>query len=363
MSDLSIVFLGLSVTSSWGNGHATNYRALMRCLREAGHTVTFLERDVPWYAQQRDLPRPPWGTTHLYGSLEDLRRDHTDVVRTADAVVVGSYVPEGVAVGQWVIETARGVTAFYDIDTPITLAKLDAGDTEYLDRDLVRAYDLYLSFTGGPTLDRIEQQYGSPRARAFYCMVDPTSYYPEDADTRWALGYLGTYSDDRQPTVDELLVQPATRRPDEHFVVAGPQYPADIAWPDNVERVEHLPPPAHRGFYNAQRFTLNVTRASMIAAGYSPSVRLFEAAACGVPVISDRWTGIEDFFQPGAEILLADDTGDVVEYLTEVGDEERAAIGRRARGRVLAEHTAETRAAELVEHLRSVAPALVKETP
>jgi spore maturation protein CgeB len=194
-------------------------------------------------------------------------------------------------------------------------------------------------------------------------MVDPTSYYPEVSGTRWELGYLGTYSDDRQPTVDELLVQPARRRSDEHFVVAGPQYPAHITWPGNVERIEHLPPPEHRAFYNAQHFTLNVTRASMIAAGYSPSVRLFEAAACGVPVISDRWTGIEDFFQPGAEILVADDTDDVERYLTEIGGEERAAVGRRARDRVLAEHTAETRAAELVEHLRSVAPALVKETP
>ncbi|MBW3609566.1 MAG: glycosyltransferase, partial [Actinobacteria bacterium] len=183
-----IVFIGLSVTSSWGNGHATNYRALMRCLDAAGHRVTFLERDVPWYAQHRDLPNPPWGETFLYNSTDQLRRDHAGRVRQADAVVVGSYVPEGVAVGHWVCDTAGGVTAFYDIDTPVTLAKLDAGETEYLDRDLVPRYDLYLSFAGGPTLQRLADEFGSPRPRPFYCMVDATSYYPEDVATRWDLG-------------------------------------------------------------------------------------------------------------------------------------------------------------------------------
>ena len=358
---MNIVFLGLSVTSSWGNGHATNYRALMRCLSHSGHDVTFLERDVPWYAQQRDLPNPPWGHTHLYGSVDELRREHADRVAAADAVIVGSYVPEGVAVGHWACDTATGVTAFYDIDTPVTLAKLEAGDTEYLDRDLVGRYHLYLSFTGGPTLQRIESDYGSPRARAFYCMVDPTAYYPEETEQRWDLGYLGTYSDDRQPTLDELLLAPAQIRPSDRFVVAGPQYPDDIDWPANVERIEHLPPPRHRGFYNAQRFTLNVTRAQMVAAGYSPSVRLFEAAACGVPVISDRWTGIEDFFTPGSEILLADSRIDVASYLRDVGDEERDAIGKRARERVLASHTAQTRAAELVGHITARAPVEAEE--
>ncbi len=358
---MRIVFLGLSVTSSWGNGHATNYRGLMRSLDAAGHDVTFLERDVPWYAQQRDLPEPPWGRTFLYDSVEQLRREHNALVADADVVVVGSYVPEGVAVGTWVCDTATGATAFYDIDTPITLAKLEAGDTEYLDRTLVPRYDLYLSFTGGPTLQRIERDYGSPRARAFYCMVDPTSYYPEEAPTGWDLGYLGTYSDDRQPTVDELLLRPATANPTRRFVVAGPQYPPSIDWPPNVERIEHLPPPEHRAFYNAQRFTLNVTRAHMIAAGYSPSVRLFEAAACAVPVISDRWAGIDEFFTPGVEILLADTAADVEAYLHDVDDEQRTAIAARARERVLADHTAETRAAELVEHVADVKPALVKD--
>ena len=289
---MRIVLLGLSITSSWGNGHATNYRALVRALSDRGHDVLFLERDVPWYASRRDLPRPPWGTTRLYGSLDELRREHAGAVRDADVVVVGSYVPEGVAVGEWAVATASGVTAFYDIDTPVTLAKLARGDFEYLTPRLVAAYRLYLSFTGGPTLARIEDELGSPCARAFHCLVDPDAYPVLDVERRWDLGYLGTYSADRQPALERLLVEPARREPDLRCVVAGPSYPPDIAWPPNVERIDHLPPGDHAAFYAAQRFTVNVTRAEMVQAGWSPSVRLFEAAACAVPVISDEWEGL-----------------------------------------------------------------------
>jgi spore maturation protein CgeB len=348
---MRIVVLGLSITSSWGNGHATNYRALVRALTARGHDVLFLERDVPWYAAQRDLPDPPWGTTRLYGTLAELRDEHAGAVRDADVVVVGSYVPDGVAVGEWVVATARGLAAFYDIDTPVTLAKLARGDFEYLTPQLVRDYGLYLSFTGGPTLARIEQGLGSPRARAFHCLVDPDAYPVMDAERRWDLGYLGTYSDDRQPALERLLLEPARRAPALRCVVAGPSYPATIDWPANVERIEHLPPADHPAFYAAQRFTLNVTRADMVAAGWSPSVRLFEAAACAVPVISDPWDGLDTFFEPGREIVVARRADDVLRTLADTDDAERDAIGRRARDRVLAQHTAQRRAAEFEQHV------------
>ena len=348
---MRIVFLGLSITSSWGNGHATNYRALVRALDARGHDVLFLERDVPWYAAHRDLPDPPWGTARLYGSLAQLRREHAAAVRDADVVIVGSYVPEGVAVGEWVVDTARGLPAFYDIDTPVTLAKLARGDHEYLTPRLVRAYRLYLSFTGGPTLARIEDELGSPCARAFHCLVDPEAYPVLDTERRWDLGYLGTYSADRQPALERLLLEPARRRPGLRCVVAGPSYPDDVEWPANVARIEHLPPDRHPAFYAAQGFTISVTRAEMVAAGWSPSVRLFEAAACAVPVISDPWPGLETFFAPGEEIVVADTADDVLRALDVVDERERRAIGRRARERVLAEHTAEHRAAELEEHV------------
>ncbi|HEX8234427.1 MAG TPA: glycosyltransferase [Abditibacteriaceae bacterium] len=344
---LRIVILGLSITSSWGNGHATTYRGLVRELCARGHDVLFLERDVPWYADNRDLAQPPYGRTELYANLDDLQMRFTEDVRDADFVIVGSYVPEGVAVGQWVTQTAQGATAFYDIDTPVTLAKLERGDYEYLSPELIPRYDAYLSFSGGPTLQKLEQQFGSPMARPLYCSFDPELYFPDATETRWDLGYLGTYSDDRQPPLEKLMLQAAQQWPAGHFMVAGPQYPASVEWPDNVERREHLPPAEHRAWYNAQRFTLNITRADMIRAGYSPSVRLFEAAACATPIISDYWDGLNSFFCFGTEILVSYSAQETLHYLRDMPEDERRALGERARQRVLAQHTAAHRAQEL----------------
>lgn len=351
---MKLVVLGLSLSSSWGNGHATTFRALLKAFAARGHDVTFLERDVPWYRDHRDCPAPGYARLEFYDSLEDLRRFEADTA-AADAVMVGSYVPEGVAVGAYVQQVARGITAFYDIDTPVTLAKLARGDLEYLSPGVIPGYHVYLSFTGGPTLRRIEQDFGSPAARALYCSVDPEAYPPLDVPKRWDLSYLGTYSDDRQPTLERLLIAPARALPHRRFVVAGPQYPSGIDWPANVERIEHLPPAEHPAFYAASRFTLNVTRADMIAAGWSPSVRLFEAGAIGVPIISDVWPGLDELFRPEAEIILAEDTATVVNALERMDEAQAAAMGRAARARILAAHTAAHRAEELERYLQEAA--------
>jgi spore maturation protein CgeB len=348
------VFLGLSITSSWGNGHATTYRALLRNLAARGHDVTFLERDLPFYSANRDLASPAYATTCLYGSLEELFDRYAAEIREADLVVVGSYVPEGVRVGDWALDLAPGRVAFYDIDTPVTLARLASGDIDYLSRDQIPRYALYLSFTGGPTLDVLEKSYGSPCARALYCSVDPELYSPAGSDPRWDLGYLGTYSPDRQASLERFLLEPARQRTAARFVVAGAQYPTDIAWPSNVAHVMHLPPAEHKGFYNAQRFTLNVTRAPMVRAGWSPSVRLFEAAACATPIISDYWGGLESILVPEREILVARETRDVIRYLRDLGEHERRKIGARARERILAEHTSMHRASALERYTREV---------
>ncbi|HEV2557572.1 MAG TPA: glycosyltransferase [Microvirga sp.] len=348
---LNVVVLGLSLSSSWGNGHATTFRALLKAFTARGHDVLFLERDVPWYAAHRDLVDPDFCRLELYEDLQDLGR-FRGVIAGADAVIVGSYVPEGVAVSRWVQSEARGVTAFYDIDTPVTLAKLERGDYEYLSPDLIPGYDVYFSFTGGPTLERLMRRYGSPAARALYCSVDPHAYPALDGPKRWDLSYLGTYSPDRQPTLDRLLVEAARRAPHLSFVVAGPQYPAEIDWPANVERIEHVPPDQHPAFYAQSRFTLNVTRADMIAAGYSPSVRLFEAASCGTPIISDIWSGLDTLLQPDREIVLARHPEDVLDALVSWGEGRRVALAAAARTRVLAEHTAAHRAETLEFELR-----------
>jgi spore maturation protein CgeB len=257
---MKIVILGLSITSSWGNGHATTYRALVRSLVDRGHDVLFLERDVPWYAAHRDLPDPPMGRTRLYTGLTDLVQRFTDSVAEADLVIVGSFVPEGVAVGRWVVATARGITGFYDIDTPVTLAKLARGDHEYLHPDLIGRFDMYLSFTAGPTLREIEQRYGSPCALPLFCSVDVRDHHPLNLPVRWDLTYMGTYSADRQPGLERLLVGPAMRMSRGRFAVAGSLYPSEVRWPVNVMRIEHLPPRQHSAFYCRSRFTLNLTR-------------------------------------------------------------------------------------------------------
>jgi spore maturation protein CgeB len=346
-----IVVLGLSITSSWGNGHATTYRGLLRGLHELGHDVLFLERDVPWYADNRDLPQPAFARVELYDTLSELQGRHAEDVRTADLVIVGSYVPDGIAIGRWVTRTAQGLSAFYDIDTPITLAMLAEGRDEYVSKALIPHYGLYLSFTGGPALEILERQYGSPRARALYCAADTTVYRHDPHEPAWDLAYMGTYSLDRQPTLQTLLLDAAGAWPAGKFAVMGPQYPDEIDWPSNVERDPHLSPDRHSAFYNRQRFTLNVTRARMRELGYSPSVRLFEAAACGTPIISDHWAGIETVFEPGREILLARSACDTLELLRDLPDVERRAIGLRARQCVLSRHTARHRAQELLDHL------------
>jgi spore maturation protein CgeB len=348
---MRIVVLGLSLSSSWGNGHATTYRALLKALAGRGHDILFLERETPWYAANRDLSEPSYAELDFYADLKDLD-SRVPAIAAADAVVLGSYVPEGVSVGRLVQEVATGVTAFYDIDTPVTLAKLARRDFEYLSPDLIPGFDLYLSFTGGPTLDLIERRYGSPVARALYCAVDPEAYAPLNVPKRWDLSYLGTYSPDRQPALERLLLEPARRLPHRRFVVAGPQYPATVDWPANVERMEHLPPTSHAEFYAASRFTLNVTRADMIAAGWSPSVRLFEAGACATAVISDDWEGLDTLFRPDVEILIPAGSQSAVAILESTTDEEARRIGRAARARILSAHTADRRAAELETYLR-----------
>jgi spore maturation protein CgeB len=354
---LRIAIIGLSITSSWGNGHATTYRGLVRELVARGHDVLFLECDVPWYAGHRDLPQPPFGRTVLYEDLGALQRNHAEDIGAADLVIVGSFVRDGVAVGDWVQAEASGLTAFYDIDTPVTLARLHEpppGEAPYLEARQIAGYDLYLSFTGGPTLARLEREFGSPAARVLYCAVDPTLYFPEPLPLQWDLGYMGTYSDDRQPRVERLLLQPARQWHQGRFAVAGAKYPDGIDWPRNVQHIQHLPPAEHRAFYNRQRFTLNVTRDDMIEAGWSPSVRLFEAAACGTPIVSDRWEGIETLLEPGREIFLADSAAEVLRLLRELPEDERLAVGERARSRILAQHTAAHRAAQLETYVHAL---------
>ena len=352
---LDLVFIGLSLSSSWGNGHATTYRALLQGLAARGHEILFLERDKPWYQNHRDLGDPTFCRLAMYDSLADLKERFGERIARSDGVIVGSFVPDGIAILDFVLTAARGTRVFYDIDTPVTLAAIGRGEADYLQARQIREVDLYLSFSGGKVLERLRNDYHAKHVEAFFCAVDDTRYRPLSGPTIWDLGYLGTYSDDRQPTLERLLIEPARRLPDRRFVVAGPQYPETIVWPANVERIDHLAPADHPAFYARQRFTLNVTRADMIASGWCPSVRLFEAAACATPIISDRWNGLSDLLPQNEAILIAESTDEVVHALTEIDESERTELARHARSIVLGAHTGLARAAELERHLAAAA--------
>lgn len=345
---MKLVVLGLCLSSSWGNGHATTYRALLAAFAARGHDILFLEREAPWYAGHRDLWDPPYCRLRFYDRLADLE-SWAGEIAAADAVVIGSFVTEGAEVARRVLALAGGLTAFYDIDTPVTLSDLEAGRCSYLSADILPDFDIYLSFAGGPMLRRLEDELGARAARALFCSVDELHYLPLERAFRWDLSYLGTYSPDRQPMLERLLLEPARQAPHLRFCIAGPQYRDHRDWPDNVEHLTHVGPADHAEFYAKSRFTLNVTRAQMVAAGYSPSVRLFEAAACATPIISDPWAGIETIFHPGREILLAEEPGDTLRALA-MGEGARSAIAQAGRRRVLTSHTAARRAAELEAH-------------
>jgi spore maturation protein CgeB len=354
---MKLVVFGLSLSSSWGNGHATTYRALLAAFAARGHEVTFYEWDAPWYrGAHRDCPAPDFCRLELYADWDAVAGRAIAECWEADAVIVGSYVRDGIRIIDALASGGVEALYFYDIDTPVTVAALRAGGAEYLRNDQVPRFARYLSFTGGPFLAEVleHEELGARRAEALYCSVDPERYRPVAPDPELAcdLAYMGTYAADRQPVVDRLLVKVARRLPNHRFCVAGPQYPEELRWPDNVLRIPHLPPDRHPAFYASARWQLNATRADMVAAGWSPSVRLFEAAACGAALVSDRWEGIESFFQPGREIMLPESTESVMELIVSTPEEQRRAMGDAARRRVLASHTAARRAEELEVILR-----------
>jgi spore maturation protein CgeB len=353
---MKIVVFGLTISSSWGNGHATLWRGLCRALARRGHRVVFYEHDVPYYAENRDLFEVPGGELVLYDSWEAIRRRAVDDVADADVAMVTSYCPHGIEATDLVLDQARGARLFYDLDTPVTLSRLKAGETiSYIGPQGFAGFDLVLSYTGGAALDRLRDDLGARCAAPLYGHVDPEVHRPVAPldHYRADLSYLGTYAADRQAAVEALLVEPARHRPEKRFLIGGAQYPQDFPWGSNIYFVHHLPPVEHPAFFSSSRLTLNVTRQAMAQMGWCPSGRLFEAAACGVPILSDWFEGLDAFFEPNHEILVAHSTADAVAAL-DLSDAELRRAARAARERTLAEHTSDRRAEELEALLSSV---------
>ena len=354
---------GLSISSSWGNGHATLWRGLLKAMARRGHSVTFYERDVPYYASTRDGWEPPKGVRlRLYESLADVRREAEEELRVADVAMCTSYCPDGAVVSRLVSDAPSAVRTFYDLDTPVTLDALHANKAvAYLPEDGLQNFDLVLSYTGGRALDELQSRLGARFVAPLYGSVDPETHAPAPRmnEFRSSLCYLGTYAADRQPALEELFIKPAAEMPALRFALGGAQYPAEFPWTDNIFFVRHLPPAMHPAFFCSSRATLNITRRAMAEYGYCPSGRLFEAAACGTPILTDWWEGLDAFFTPGEQILRVDTAEDVTAAL-QLSDAELLRVRDAARERTLQEHTAEHRVMELEriceQTIRSGAP-------
>ena len=352
---MKLVVFGLSISSSWGNGHATLWRALCRALARRGHRTVFFERDVPYYAAHRDLLALEGVELVLYDDLSRIRARAEHELADADVGMVTSYCPDAVTASTLVAEHAR-MSVFYDLDTPVTLDGLRRGTVSYIGPRGLRDFDLVLSFTGGGALTALRDTLGAKLVAPLYGSVDPSVHHPMAPVERYrgALSYLGTYAEDRQLMLEQLLLEPARARPDLRFVIGGAAYPHDFPWLPNVFFVRHLPPSEHPEFFCSSPLTLNVTRRAMAEMGFCPSGRLFEAASCGVPILSDCWEGLETFFTPDVEILIARDAEDTLRAL-ERSPEELRRIADAARERTLAEHTADRRAQELEAVLEGAA--------
>jgi spore maturation protein CgeB len=346
---MKIVVFGLAISSSWGNGHATLWRGLCRALTAHGHLVVFFERDVPYYAAHRDMWTLPGGRLHLYPSWDSIAPTAAEELRDADAAIVTSFCPDAIVAERLVLDAPRPQAVFYDLDTAVTLDRLERGlPVQYVGPNGLADYDLVLSYTGGRSLAQLRDRLGARRTAPLYGSVDPAAHQPvRPIDLFKAdLSYLGTYADDRQDGLARLFLAPARRRPLRRFVLGGSQYPDDFPWTPNIFYMRHVAPDYHPAFYSSARLTLNVTRRAMADTGFCPSGRLFEAAACGTPILSDSWEGLDAFFTPGKEILVAENTGDAIAAL-ERDDRELLIMARAARDRTLTQHTAERRALEL----------------
>jgi spore maturation protein CgeB len=354
---VKIVIFGLTISSSWGNGHATLWRGLCKYLARSGHTIVFYERDVPYYAGARDLTDLPGGQLRLYSQWEDVRAAASSDVRDADFGIVTSYCPDAITATDLLLGEGHARPVFYDLDTPVTLARLMAGEAvPYIGPRGLQDFELVLSFTGGQRIaDEFRVKLGARNIQPLYGHVDSEIHHPVSPQPHYraALSYLGTYSEDRQQALEALFVLPARTRQDLRFLIGGAQYPDDFPWSPNLYFVRHLPPSEHAAFFASSRLTLNVTRRAMAEMGWCPSGRLFEAAACGAPLLSDDWPGIEEFFTPGEEVLIAHDEQDTLAALALL-DAELGRLARRGRERTMDQHTSDKRARELIALLEQV---------
>jgi spore maturation protein CgeB len=349
-----LVLFGSSLVSAYWNGAATYYRGICKALHERGHRVVFVEPDIYERQQRRDLAEDPdYAEVRVCRGWDDLSRE-LDRARAADVVAKCS------GVGGWDLELARGVVelrrpggplvAHWDVDAPQTLAAASAepADRPGSFRALIPRFDLILLYGGGPPVQRRYARLGARATHLVYNAVDPDEYYPvpPEPDRCADLLFMGNRLPDREERVRAFFFRAAELAPELRFVLGGEGW-GDLPLPPNVRWIGHVPTAEHRAWNCSARMVLNVVRESMASNGYSPPTRVFEAAGCGSCVLTDRWTGVEQFFAPEREILVVGSAEEVVGRLRGTAPARSRAIGAAAWRRVLADHTYAQRAEQL----------------
>ena len=353
---LDLVIIGRSILSSEANPTAGLYRGLINELAHRGHRTIYLEYHEPGKKYVRDMLKSPYCEVWTYGSTDQLFEEYSYAIQSADVVLMGSMVQDTNRVAEWIAEEARGVTVYYDTNLSATIDHLHCQQDNSafcLTADNLRHFNLFLSTTGGPFLENLAKRYDLGFARPLYESVDPYSFYRTDTDKSYELGFIGTYKSDRKTLLEATLLGPARTTPNRKFTLAGSGYD-EAELPRNVTYLEHLPGTNLVDFYNRQHCSLVLSRADRRRMGYTPTRRLLAAAACGVPVLSDAWDGIDYFFEPHRELFCVDNEQDVLDVLYGQDETVRNKIGSAARQRVMAQHTVGHRAEELLEYLDEV---------
>jgi spore maturation protein CgeB len=343
-----IAFFGSSLVSAYWNGAATYYRGLVKELHRRGHAVTFLEPDALDRQAHRDLGNPQWAEVVVYEASEAGIHGALDRARGADVVAKASGV--GVfddLLEEAVLELRAGMTIFWDVDAPATLARLEQNPDDPLAR-LVPRYDLVLTYGGGTPVVERYRAVGAHDCVPVYNALDPETHHPVPPDARFAadVAFLGNRLPDREARVEEFFVRAAKLAPSRGFLLGGAGWD-ERPLPENVRLLGHVSTNDHNAFNSTPRAVLNVLRDSMAANGWSPATRIFEAAGAAACLISDAWQGIDEFLEPGREVLVAESGAGVAAIVDGVSAEAARRVGEAARRRVLAEHTYAHRAAQV----------------
>lgn len=352
---MNIAFFASSLVSAYWNGAATYYRGIVRALHGRGHAVTFYESDAYDRQKHRDIPDPDWARVVVYSSqgTDDVRRCLDDAAG-ADLIVKASgngVFDELLETAVLELKTPRNLVAFWDVDAPATLDRVHTNASDPFAR-LIDRYDLILTYGGGEPVVRAYTALGAKRCVPIYNALDPTTHHPVLREPRFEshLGFLGNRLPDREARVEEFFLHPAASLPDRTFLLGGNGW-QDKPMPGNVKYVGHVYTRDHNAFNCTPLAVLNVNRESMARYGFSPATRMFEAAGAGTCLITDRFVGVETFFEPDVEILTAGSGGEVADHVAAITPARARRIGQAALKRVLAEHTYDRRAELLDEVL------------